>query len=88
MFEKFELGRIQYGMQALMSLYAEGLFSAMLLDSGDGVTHCIPVFDGMIMKHSFERLDIAGRHVTNQLIKLLHMRGYAFNSSSDFELVR
>lgn len=36
-----------------MSIYAEGLFNAMLLDSGDGVTHCIPVFDGIIMKHSF-----------------------------------
>jgi actin-related protein len=40
-------------MQALMSLYAQGLFSAMLLDSGDGVTHCIPVYDGIIMKHAF-----------------------------------
>ena len=88
MFEKFGIDRLQYGMQALMSLYAEGLFTAMLLDSGDGVTHCIPVFDGNIMTHSFERLDIAGRHVTNNLIKLLHMRGYAFNSSSDFELIR
>jgi len=71
-----------------MSLYAEGLFSAMLLDSGDGVSHCIPIFDGVILTHSFERLDIAGRHVTNNLLKLLHSRGYAFNSSSDFELVR
>lgn len=44
MFEKFGIDRIQYGMQALMSLYAQGLVSAMLLDSGDGVTHCIPVF--------------------------------------------
>lgn len=56
----------------------------MLLDSGDGVTHCIPVFQGTILKHAFERLDIAGRHITNHLIKLLHNRGYAFNSSSDF----
>jgi actin-related protein 2 len=71
-------------MQALMSLFAQGLLSAMLLDSGDGVTHCIPVYDGIIMKHAFERLDIAGRHITNHLIKLMHMRGYAFNSSSDF----
>ena len=70
-----------------MPLFAEGLYSAMLLDSGDGVTHCIPVYEGNIMVHSFERLDLAGRHVTNQLIKLLHARGYAFNSSSDFELV-
>lgn len=58
------------------------------MDSGDGVTHCIPVFQGQLIKERFERLDVAGRHVTNYLIKLLHTRGYAFNSSSDFETVR
>ena len=88
MFEKFGTSRLQWGMQALMSLFAEGMMTAMLLDSGDGVTHCIPVFDGNIIQASFERLDIAGRHVTNHLLKLLTQRGYAFNSSSDFEIVR
>ena len=58
--------------------------TALLLDAGDGVTHCIPVFQGTIMTKRFERLDIAGRHITNHLLKLLHMRGYAFNSTSDF----
>lgn len=71
-----------------MSLYAEGLDTALLVDSGDGVTHCIPVFQGNLLKAQFERLDIAGRHVTKNLAKLLHMRGYAFNSTSDFEIVR
>jgi actin-related protein len=56
MFEKFQCDRIQYGMQALMSLFAEGMMTAMLLDSGDGVTHCIPVFEGNVIKNSFERL--------------------------------
>ena len=88
MFEKFGFERLQYGYQALMSLYAEGMDTALLLDAGDGVTHCIPVFQGNVINTRFERLDIAGRHITNNLIKLLHMRGYAFNSSSDFELVR
>ncbi len=88
MFEKFNIGCLQYGYQALMSLYAEGLVTALLLDAGDGVTHCLPVFDGNIIKARFERLDIAGRHITNHLSKLLHMRGYAFNSTSDFEIVR
>ena len=84
MFEKFGVNRLQYGMQALMSLFAEGLMTAMLLDSGDGVTHCIPVFDGNVIVSSFERLEIAGRHVTSHLLKLLTRRGYAFNSTSDF----
>jgi len=71
-----------------MSLFAEGLHTAMLLDSGDGVTHCIPVYDGNLIKSACERLDIAGRHVTSHLIKLLHQRGYALNSTSDFETAR
>lgn len=88
LFEKFGTGRLQYGYQALMSLFAEGLETALLVDSGDGVTHCIPVYQGNLLKAQFERLDVAGRHITNNLSKLLSMRGYAFNSSSDFEIVR
>jgi Actin. len=33
-------------------------------------------------------LDIAGRHITDYLTKLLQLKGYAFNSTADFELVR
>ena len=64
------------------------MMTAMLLDSGDGVTHCIPVYDGNVISSIFERMEIAGRHVTNYLLKLLHRRGYAFNSTSDFEIIR
>ena len=81
MFEDFQVNRIQYGYQALMSLYAEGMMTALLLDSGDGVSHFIAVYDGDIIKSRFERLDVGGRDVTNHLLKLLHMRGYDFNSS-------
>ena len=59
-----------------------------MLDSGDGVSHVIPVFEGNIQKHQIKRLNLAGRHVTDYLIKLLMIRGYAFNSSADFETVR
>jgi len=62
--------------------------TALLLDAGDGVTHCIPVVEGFLMEHNALRLNIAGRHVTDHLVKLLFMRGYAFNSSADFEVVR
>ena len=58
------------------------------MDSGDGVSHTIPVFDGHILTDYIQRLNVAGRHVTEYLIKLLLIRGYAFNSSADFEIVR
>ena len=52
------------------------------------MTHIVPVFDGFSLPHLTRRLDIAGRDVTRYLIKLLLMRGYAFNRTADFETVR
>lgn len=60
----------------------------MVVDSGDGVTHIVPVVDGYSLPHITKRLDIAGRDVTQYLIKLLLLRGYAFNRTADFETVR
>lgn len=52
------------------------------------MTHIVPVYDGFALPHLTRRLDIAGRDVTRYLIKLLLMRGYAFNRTADFETVR
>ena len=52
------------------------------------MTHTVPVFDGFSLPHLTRRLDIADRDVTRYLIKLLLMRGYAFNRTADFETVR
>lgn len=67
---------------------AEGNRTGVVLDSGDGVSHVIPVYEGMIQTDNIKHLKVAGSHVTEYLIKLLMQRGYAFNSSADFELVR
>ena len=58
------------------------------MDSGDGVTHIVPVYDGYSLPHLTKRLDVAGRDITRYLIKLLLLRGYAFNRTADFETVR
>ena len=60
----------------------------MVVDSGDGVTHIVPVYEGFALPDKIKRLDIAGRHLTEYLIKLLLLRGYTFNRTADFETAR
>ena len=52
------------------------------------MTHIVPVYDGYALPHLVRRLDVAGRDITRYLIKLLLLRGYAFNRTADFETVR
>jgi actin-related protein 2 len=60
----------------------------VVVDSGDGVTHIIPVYESTVLNHHIRRLDVAGRDVTRNLIALLLRRGYALNRTADFETVR
>lgn len=88
MFEKYQFHGVYIAIQAVLTLYAQGLQTGVVVDSGDGVTHICPVFEGFSLPHLTRRLDIAGRDITKYLIKLLLLRGYAFNHSADFETVR
>jgi len=88
MFEKYGFQAVNIAIQAVLTLYAQGLLTGVVVDSGDGVTHIVPVYEGFSLPHLTQRLDIAGRDITRYLIKLLLLRGYAFNHSADFETVR
>ncbi|KAF3307835.1 Arp2/3 complex subunit, actin nucleation center [Orbilia oligospora] len=88
MFENYNFGGVYVAIQAVLALYAQGLSSGVVVDSGDGVTHIVPVYESVVLNHLTRRLDVAGRNVTRQLIKLLLRRGYALNRTADFETVR
>ncbi len=68
--------------------YAQGLLTGLVMDSGDGVSHCIPVKDGYSFPQFTKRLNVAGRHCTTFLCDLLRLQGYNFNRTADFDTVR
>jgi len=88
MFETYQFEAAKVSIQAMLVLYAQGLLTGVVVDSGDGVTHIVPVWEGICPPTLIKRLNVAGRHMTRYLIKLLQVRGYAFNRSADFETVR
>jgi len=88
MLEHYEFSHTKVSIQAMLVLYAQGILTGVVVDSGDGVTHIVPVWEGICPPHLIKRLNVAGRHITRYLIKLLQLRGYSFNRSADFETVR
>ena len=74
--------------QAVLSLYASGRTTGIVLDSGDGVSHAVPVYEGFAMPSSIRRIDVAGRDVTEHLQTLLRKSGYVFHTSAEKEVVR
>jgi len=88
MFEHYQFPYAHVAIQAVLVLYAQGLDTGVVVDTGDGVTHVIPVFEGYSMPNLVKRLDIAGRDITRFLMKLLQLRGYSLTEGADFETVR
>ncbi|XP_075510867.1 actin-related protein 2-like isoform X10 [Primulina tabacum] len=88
MFEKYNFAGVFIQIQAVLTLYAQGLLTGLVIDSGDGVTHVVPVVDGYSFPHLTKRMNVAGRHITSYLVDLLMRRGYAINRTADFETVR
>ncbi|XP_051954949.1 uncharacterized protein LOC127624250 [Xyrauchen texanus] len=88
MFEAFNVPLTFVAMQAVLALYASGRTTGVVLDSGDGVSHSVPVFEGYYLPHAVQRFHLAGADVTLQLQKLLLEQGVCMRTSAEQEIVR
>lgn len=88
LFETFNFPAVHIALPAVLSLYSTGRTTGTVVDSGDGVTSVVPVFEGFSVPGSIKRIDLAGRDITEGLQLELMRSGYSLTSSSEFEIVR
>ena len=88
LFETFNVPAFYVSIQGVLSLYASGRTTGVVLDSGDGVTHVVPIYEGFTVSKGISRLEMAGKSLTTNLMKILADRGYPFSSAAEFEIVR
>lgn len=69
------------GVQAVLALISSSgvdknvSYTGTVLDSGDGVTHIIPVVDGFIINSCIKHIPLAGSNMTAFIANILRERG-------------
>ena len=90
MFESFNVPGLYIAVQAVLSLAAswvrrqreERALTGIVIDSGDGVTHVIPVAEGYVIGSCIKHIPIAGRSITSFIQQLLREREIGISHES------
>uniref|UniRef100_A0A3B5ME72 Uncharacterized protein n=1 Tax=Xiphophorus couchianus TaxID=32473 RepID=A0A3B5ME72_9TELE len=87
MFEAFSCPAMYVAMQPVLSMYSSGRTTGTVMESGDGCSHAVPVYEGYALPQAVLRLNLGGADLTDYLVKLLTSRGFSFSSAGQREMV-
>lgn len=88
MFELFQVPALYVATQAVLSLYANGGMTGVVLDAGDGVTNIVPIYEGYGLTHTYSRVDLVGKDLTDYLSTLLSEQGVTMSSPAERDSMR
>lgn len=88
LFDTFNVPGLYVANTAVLSLYSAGKFTGLVVEIGDGVAHIVPVFDGSVLPHSIQKINLAGRDLTDYLIQILSERGLHLTTGAERAIVK
>lgn len=88
MFEAFNVPAFHSQASGVLAVYATGRTDACVIEVGDGTSSVSLVGHGHAIKAFTKCVPIAGREITDHLMKILTTRGYSFTTTSEREIVR
>jgi len=88
MFEVFNVPCLYVNVQAVLALYSSGRTTGVVLDSGEGVSHTVPIYEGYAIPHAIQKIMLAGRDLTEYLREILKERGLSFTTPAEQEIVK
>jgi len=88
MFEVFNVPCLYVNVQAVLALYSSGRTTGVVLDSGEGISHTVPIYEGYAIPHAIQKILLAGRDLTEYLREILKERGLNFTTPAELEIVK
>jgi len=88
MFNTFSVPSLFFQSTSVLSLYARGMMTGVVLDVGDGVSSASAIYEGYSIRNATQRIDLGGRDVTQHLMQLLRRAGHSFHTTAEFEIVK
>ena len=80
MFEKFNVSSFYLALQQVLALYASGKTTGVVLDSGYSLTSTVPIYEGFALSHAIQKMNLAGKHLTDYLMELMKEENIFFSN--------